>query len=206
MGRSSVRLIWVDTLGSVLALACASASGARPSHASHTATAAFVRTCASEVSGDLGPPRHWQPTSILVGPFAFVWIRQAAAAKAHDVLQAYRAGQGAFKVLALIKFGHQVTVTVPTSESEHVALLYTPSLYQPQTVANGEQAVTFQACPGAASGSGSWVRATQFNGGIIVDSPRCVTLTIRVAKDGASRRITAPFGTGACGGTASNPP
>jgi hypothetical protein len=103
-----------------------------------------VRECGTDVYGDLGGRRRWQPRSILVGPFALVWIRDAA--QAPRPRRAYQARQVAFKILALVKRGHEVTVTVPLSERRHVALGYDPSRWsEPPTVANGERMVTFRA-------------------------------------------------------------
>jgi hypothetical protein len=160
----------------------------------------FLRSCGTDVWGDLGPVRRWQRQSIVVGPFAFVWIGQARTATTASIRRAYRAGQGAFKILALVKRGYEVTVTVAPGERRHVALLYDPSAFnRAQTVANGEDAVTFRACPPSPGARPrSWSAATQFNGGIIVDSPRCARLTIRVSRDGPPRRIAAPFGPVSC--------
>jgi hypothetical protein len=88
---------------------------------------------------------------------------------------------------------------VPPGERRHVALLYDRSAFnRPQTVANGERAVIFRACPPSAGArSGDWAAATQFNGGIVVDSPRCVRLSVRV-RGGPARLIAAPFGPVSC--------
>jgi hypothetical protein len=165
-----------------------------------SSTSKFVRSCGTDVWGDLGPVRRWQRQSIVVGPFAFVWIRQAREATRASIRHAYRAGKGASKILALVQRGHEVTVTVPSVERRHVALLYDPSAFnRAQTVANGEQAVTFRACPPSAGvRAQDWSAATQFNGGIIVDSARCVRLTIRVGRDEPARRIATPFGPVSC--------
>jgi hypothetical protein len=159
----------------------------------------FVRSCGTDVYGDLGPVRHWQRQSVVVGPFAFAWIRQARKTTRASIARAYRAGQGAFKILAVIQRGHEVTVTVLSGERRHVALLYDRSAFnRVQRVANGEQAVTFRACPPSAGAPPqNWAAATQFNGGIIVDSPRCVRLTIHV-RGGPTRMIAAPFGPASC--------
>jgi hypothetical protein len=93
---------------------------------------AFVRECGSDVWGDLGERKRWRPRSILLGPFAFVWIRDAAQAPGRT--RAYQARQVAFKILALVKRGHEVTVTVPASERRHVALSYDPSKWRGATI------------------------------------------------------------------------
>jgi hypothetical protein len=158
---------------------------------------AFVRGCGTDVYGDLGARRRWQRGSIVVGPVAFVGIRYAAQAPARRRL--YQARQVAFKVLALVKRGHEVTVTVPASERSYVALSYDPSKWsEPPTVANGQWMVTFTACEGEGLNSASWRLATQFNGAIIVPRPRCVALAVRMGERGPIRRIDAAFGKGEC--------
>jgi hypothetical protein len=132
----------------------------------------------------------------VVGPFAFVWIRDAAQAPGRR--RAYQARQVAFKVLALVKRGHEVTVTVPPSERSHVALSYDRSKWSEYpTIVNGERTVTFRACEREAESS-SWRQATQFNGAIIVPRPHCVLLDVRVGEQAPIRQIKTPFGEGAC--------
>jgi hypothetical protein len=196
--RSLAAIIVVAVLGLSAAVA-AMTSSARASRIGVSASP-FVRACGTDVWGDLGPARRWQRSSVVVGPFAFVWIRQAREATRASIARAYRAGRGAFKILAVIQRGREATVVVPRGERRHVALLYDLAAFnRPQTVANGEQAVTFRACPPSTGARAQdWAAATQFNGGIVVDSPRCVRLSIRVADDGPARLIAAPFGPVSC--------
>jgi hypothetical protein len=157
----------------------------------------FVRACGTEVYGALGPPARWQPHSVVVGALAFDGIGYAQDLSARGIRRAYRSGQGAFKTIVLVRRGRQVTVSVPTGERGHVALSYDPAARSAQTVAHGEQAVVFRACPSSGGGSQMWARATQFNGGIIVDGSRCVRLEVRV-DGGPARGVRVPFGRGAC--------
>jgi hypothetical protein len=157
----------------------------------------FVRACGTDVYGALGPPARWQPHSLVAGALAFDGIGYARNLSAHAIERAYRSGQGAFKTLVLVRRGQQVTVSVPADERGHVALYYDPAAHGAQTVAHGEQIVTFRACPPSGTGSQAWSRATQFNGGIIVDAPRCVRLEVRTDA-GPARSVRAAFGRGAC--------
>jgi hypothetical protein len=114
--------------------------------------------------------------------------------------RAYQARQVGFKVLALVKRGHEVAVTVPVFERRHATLLYDPAKFGgPPTVANGDWRVTFRACEREESGSSSWRQATQFNGGLTVPRPDCVRLDVRLGERGPTRRIRASFGKGVCG-------
>lgn len=183
-----------------LSAATVAANGAAGhSSADHVSASRFVRSCDTAVYGDLGPVRRRQRHSIVVGPLAFDGIRYARTAKPGNIRRAYRAGQGAFKVLVVIKQGHAATVTVLPGERRHVALLYDEAAFnRTQTVAHGEQAVVFRACPSSVGAqSRAWSAATQFNGGIIVDSPRCVRLAIRFSGR-PTRTIAAPLGPVSC--------
>jgi hypothetical protein len=101
--RSLAAAVFVAVLGLSAAVAAitSSASAARVG----LSASPFVRSCGTDVWGDLGPARRWQRWSVLVGPFAFVWIRQARQATRASIARAYLAGQGAFKVLAVIQRG-----------------------------------------------------------------------------------------------------
>jgi hypothetical protein len=192
--RLAVAVVGVLAFSSAVAAAC-TATASRLG----LSAPAFVRSCGTDVYGDLGPVRSWQRQSIVVGPFALDPIRAARKATPASIRRAYRAGQGAFKILAVIQRGHEVTATVPPAERRHVALLYDESAFnRAQTVAHGEQAVVFRACPPSAGArSQEWSAATQFNGGVIVDSPRCVRLRIHV-RGGPTRMVATPFGPVSC--------
>jgi hypothetical protein len=125
----------------------------------------YVRRCETGVYGTLGPIAHWQKSSIVVGPMALVWIRQY-----ENVPKSWFRREPDAKVLALVKQQQLVTLTVPPSERGDVALLYEPGVH---AVKDGKSQVTFQACTG---GDTSWRWATQFNGGIYVAKPMCLTL------------------------------
>ena len=89
------------------------------------------------------------------------------------------------KTLAVVNRGAEVMVAVPPALRTHMALLYDPSSFRDDglySLSDGEPSVTFHAC---GNGEGS-PGPTQFNGGLIVDGPRCVSLDITVA--GRERR------------------
>ena len=134
--RRLAATVFVASLG--LSAAFAATSNAGSDAPRELSASLFVRSCGTDVWGDLGPVRRWQRQSIVVGPFALVWIRRARTATTASIRRAYRAGQGAFKILAVVERGHEATVTVPLGERGHVALLYDPSAFnRAQTVANG---------------------------------------------------------------------
>jgi hypothetical protein len=127
----------------------------------------FVRECGSGVSGD---PNLENASTF--GPLTLVGIREAATLPP----RAFRERRGRFqatKLLAVVRGTRDVTVTVPTSERAHVALLYDPHARANRhgfrfTV--GDFQVTFGACPS---------REAQYNGGLIATRPGCVRLDIQ---------------------------
>jgi hypothetical protein len=81
------------------------------------------------------------------------------------------------KMLALVRPGAVVTLTVPPAERRVISLAYRPGVI-PSAVAAGDAAVTFHACasqPGEQPGFAGW---TQFNGGIVVADARCARLVV----------------------------
>lgn len=96
-----------------------------------------------------------------------------------------------------VSAGRQATVTVPTEHRESVSLIYTararnqenPGAAGIYRVHDGDPAVTFRACENS---------DTEFLGGIVVASARCVPL--RIAEPGRPpRRQLLSFGAGECG-------
>jgi hypothetical protein len=159
---------------------------------------AFVRTCESSVYGDLGD--GWRKQSVVVGPLAFVALRYAATQPAVDFRRRGGRYQG-LKALAVVKAGATVTLTVPPAERRHLSLLYDPDSWTENNhyrLADGDTAVTFQSCPPEQTPFGA--DGTQFNGGFLVDGPRCATLEVSTPERRAPRRVTVSFGAGRCRG------
>jgi len=142
----------------------------------------FVRDCGTSVSGNLGAKKQWERSSVVVGPFALVWIRHYAPPGAMNF------SQPVAKVLALVKQGHQVALWVPKGERRDVTLIY--NLSKGTAFPDGNPLVTFQACE---KGNASWASATQFNGGIYVAHPMCVTLFVSTHAE-QDKAIRVPFG------------
>jgi hypothetical protein len=159
---------------------------------------AFVRTCESSVYGDLGD--GWRKQSVVVGPLAFVALRYAATQPAADFRRRGGSYQG-LKVLAVVEAGATVTLTVPARERRHLSLLYNPAAWKETNryrIADGDTAVTFQSCPPEQTPFGA--DGTQFNGGFLVDGPRCATLEVSTPEWRTPRRVTVSIGSGRCQG------
>jgi len=137
----------------------------------------FLRSCDSSVYGDLGP--RWRKDALVAGPIAFVGVSSRSRGTGAD-LAPVGGRYLAVKTLAVVERGAEVTVAVPPAHRSHVALLYDPSSFHDDglySLADGEPSVTFHAC-GHGEGSPG---PTQFNGGLIVDGPRCVSLDVTAA-------------------------
>jgi hypothetical protein len=171
---------------------------ATPATAAPGPPGAFVRTCQDSVYGDLGD--GWRTRSVVVGPLAFVALRDAATQPASDFRRRDGRYQG-LKALAVVEAGAIVTVTVPAAERRHLALLYDPAAWREDNryrIADGDTAVTFRSCPPAQTPPGAG--GTQFNGGFLVDGPRCATLEVSTPAWKAPWRVTVSFGAGRCRG------
>jgi hypothetical protein len=101
------------------------------------------------------------------------------------------------KMLALVRPGAVVTLTVPPAERRVMSLGYRPGVV-PSTVAGGDAAVTFHACasqPGEQHGFAGW---TQFNGSMVVTRARCARLEVTSPGSVPSSMVLA-FGRRSCG-------
>jgi hypothetical protein len=100
-------------------------------------------------------------------------------------------------MLALVRAGAVITVTVPPAERRMISLAYRPGII-PSSVAAGDAAVTFHACasqPGALPGFAGW---SQFNGGIVVAGARCARLVVASPGSLPASMVLA-FGRRSCG-------
>ena len=158
-----------------------------------------MRTCETSVYGDLGP--SWRRTALAAGLIAFVGPASAGVAPADD-FAAVGGKYRSVKALAVVDQGAEVTVSVSAGDRAHAALLYDPSAFSDQglySLADGRSAVTFQSCSKGESPYGV-EGPTQFNGGLIVDGPRCLTLDVLASRE-PSLQLVVSLGAGPCGGS-----
>jgi hypothetical protein len=153
-----------------------------------TAERSTTRTCETQIRTRLGP--DWRKDGVVVGPLAFIPL--ARFANHHDlVFRNSLGGPGFQQVKAVIEAGVTVTVRVAAEVRRVAALLYDTSAFAKANdylLDDGEQRVTFVACPG---------ERTQFNGGFLVTRPSCVPLEVQVA-NALPRRVVVSFGAGHC--------
>jgi hypothetical protein len=151
-----------------------------------------VRGCASSVWGQLDPTPT--PDDVVAGPLQFRGGRSY-----RSLTPAELRDSPTLKVLVLVEAGATVTVTIPERQRSHAALLYLPSKFDASRVRDGDWQVTFRGCRAGERGLSAGRRHTQFNGGFVVDGPRCLSLEVRSA-GGAPKRVALPFAVGRCPG------
>lgn len=136
----------------------------------------MTRTCVTAVGGSL--PSGWQSSSIHSGALTLFSFGQALARGRESTLPPSDLRPiGDVKMLALVRPGSVVTMSVPPDEHTRLALAYAVG-QSPTAVAGGYRSTTFVACnqpSGAGSGAAGW---TQFNGGLVAAGPQCATLEV----------------------------
>jgi hypothetical protein len=122
------------------------------------------------VYGNLDP--NWERRSLRAGPIAFVGTARGFSAD-------YVARQKRIKVLAVVDNRAVATLRIADGDRHAVGLLYAQRRWlgdfnSARHPRNGLPAVRFEGCaPGGAP-------HTQFNGGFVVDRPRCAHLEVHV--------------------------
>jgi hypothetical protein len=151
------------------------------------------------VYGDLGS--GWRKNALAAGTISFVGLGGLDTASAGDFASVdgkYRS----IKALAVVDVGVEVTVSVSAVDRLHGGLIYDPSAFRDDglySLGEGEPAVTFQSCSEGQNPLG-FEGPTQFNGGFVVDGPRCLTLD--VASHGEPPlRLVISLGKGSCDGS-----
>jgi hypothetical protein len=151
---------------------------------------AFIRTCETSVYGSLNG--RAVESSVHVGPLYLIGLEGYA----HAGPSSFRRPNGrlnGLKVLAVVRAG--VTLAVTPADRSHAALIYAPSRFSARRVGQGDYRITFRPCHPPPDRYG-----TQFNGGFLVDGPRCVALDVAWKHGAIHRRILASFGAGTCRG------
>jgi hypothetical protein len=148
---------------------------------------AAVRDCDSSVYGEFGA--GWERRTLWAGPLGLVG---ATSGNAPEPMRGRPGYFGPIKFVLVLENPEIATLRVASDDRPHVALLYARrgglGEWGPARVADGLPAVRFEACPP------SEVRHTQFNGGLVVDGPRCAQLEVRVRGREEPYALRVPFG------------
>jgi hypothetical protein len=161
----------------------------------------YTRSCETSVFGDLARGWRTDASAVVVGPLAFLYPGFYADAP-KSWFGRHHGAYRSQKVLAVIRQGSVVRVSVAPSAEGTASLLYDPKgFWAPRgfEVSDGDRAVTFEACPRGQAALGPPNTATQFNGGFIVAGPRCVPLDARVG-NAPPEHFVISFGAGDCNG------
>jgi hypothetical protein len=148
---------------------------------------AAVRDCDSSIYGEF--PEGWEQRTVWAGPLGLVGATSGTPPRP------MRGNPDYFepiKFVLVLENTHVATIRVAAGDRPHVALLYARrgglGEFRSARVVDGLPAVRFEACPP------SEVLHTQFNGGLVVDGPRCAELEVHVRGRPGPYPLRVPFG------------
>jgi hypothetical protein len=133
------------------------------------------------------------PTNVVVGPLAFVALRDMRTVTSQNIV-----AHGGFKSPALVRPGHRVTVSIDPSARSFARLRY--SHHGERPFARLPHTIRLVACDRARAGSDVDGRPVTFFSGFfeLRRAPTCVPLTITVDRQ-PPRHLRLPVAHGACG-------
>ena len=138
-----------------------------------TAPAISVRTCSEVGSGGLAA--GYRARALVLGPLALSNLRtyEAIQPLPGHVGRRY----GAYEIIAVVRHGAKVTISLPRSEWATVGLLYDPSKFRDDgayLIKDMAQVALLEACKSVGFNHG----VSQFDGGFVVTRPQCVHFTV----------------------------
>jgi hypothetical protein len=155
--------------------------------------AAYVAPCPSGVSGGL--PAHYERSSLLVGPLALYGVSGFARYPGRSIVPVRGSARRfpGFEQPATVAQGHSVVLAVAARDRAHVGFLFDHRAFRHAVhgyrVADGTAAVRLRGCTAT---------CTQYQGGFVLDGPRCVTLEAWIDGDPVPVRRVVSFGSRRC--------
>jgi hypothetical protein len=140
------------------------------------------RNCSD--SGEGGLSRLARAESLVVGPLALGSLRDGR--PAGSAAASAGGASPSIESVAVLDAGHTVRLAVPAGERRTVGLLYDKAKFRDDglyRVREMDAAVRFLACKDRAHNHG----VSQFDGGLVVSRPQCVTLEFFI--DGAAKPV-----------------
>lgn len=132
-----------------------------------------VRTCSEVGSGGLAA--DYRKRALVLGPLALSNVRTY---KASQPLPGHIGERyGAYEIIAVVRHGVKVAISLPRSEWATVGLLYDPSKFRDDgsyLIKDMAQVARLEACKSASFGHG----VSQFDGGFVITRPQCVRFTV----------------------------
>jgi hypothetical protein len=164
--------------------------------AAPAAAAVPQRTCRTRAEGSAPPRRFAGPNDVLVGPVAFVGLRNVADPAEFATFENRAETRFLVKAAIGVRAGRSVTVAIAPEDQSVAGLTYV------RGPAGGVPAVRFSACgknEPAFSYNGPVGLKTGFAGGFSLTEARCVHIAVTDrARKKVYRRVVA-FGTEGCG-------
>ncbi len=134
---------------------------------------ATVRTCSQVGSGGLAT--DYRERALVLGPLALSNLRTY---DARQPLPGHVGNRyGAYEIIAVVRHGAKVTITLPRSEWATVGLLYDPDKFRADgtyLIKDMAQRARLEACESASFNHG----VSQFDGGFVVTRPQCVHFSV----------------------------
>jgi hypothetical protein len=192
-----VALLASGLVGAVIvSLSACGDDSAQPAVGEHlkAPAAETTRGCRTAVYGDIDPRARSEAT--VAGPLELL-----AGADANQPARFFEVG-GDAKVLAVVRAGAAVTLSVPEFERGRLSLLYDDDMSgrgprRPLRLSDGVSAVRFSACAKGMM-AGARVKGaseSQFNGGFFVRGAHCAQIDVWVEGREVPLRRWIPFGT-----------
>jgi hypothetical protein len=152
----------------------------------------FERSCDTRIWVEAPDPNKWESPDA-VGPLLFHNIMREAPRLPADVLRPDEDGRlEANKYVTVVDgaAAGSVTLSIGPNDRGHARLVYDLAIPLPAPLDSGDVAVRLEACSDGDA---------QYNGGFMVDGPRCVEVIV-VDEDGPPVKKTIPFGVPDCDG------
>lgn len=139
-------------------------------------------------------PAGWARThAVSAGPLTLFFFQPISRLRPKLFAPVRRGHYRPIKVLAVVRAGRAVTLSVPAAERGRLSLLYAPGAnrFRPaMRVRDGMTAVRFEPCAGDSEPE------TQFGGGFVVAGARCASLQVSVEGEPGPLPLSVPFGRG----------
>ena len=178
-------VVFGTVAAAVVVVVVASGCGGSSHATGPPGSAVTVRTCAMVGSGGLAP--DWRRHALILGPRALARLRDYNARQPLPPSVGDR--HGAYEVIAIVRAGARVTLSLPAAEWASVGLIYVPRKFRDDgayRIGELDRAVRFEACRSPAFNHG----VSQFDGGFVVARPQCVRFAVTTS---ARKAFTGAF-------------
>jgi hypothetical protein len=149
----------------------------------------MTRACDAAVGGHL--PGGWMASSMRSGPLV-LWAFGAVShgGRVSTLAPSTLRPVGYVKMLASVRPGAVVTLSVPAAEQKRISLAYAMG-QSPAHVSRGYAQVTLKACAQPSGGGPGFQGWTQFNGGLVAAGAQCAVLDVQPSGEAKQQMVVA---------------